>query len=334
MPKPRVSLDSVFVDQVRSEYSLQTLYLVGVSGGRDSMALLHFLNASGFENLIVCHVNHGLRGEASAADAVLVEHIADELGYRYESLSVDVAALAQTTKQSIELAARNARHGFFAEMSAKHDCSDVFLGHHADDQVETVLINLFRGCGMRGLGGIQPSSNHLIDGRDLTFHRPFLEVWREEIDHYCNQLGIPFRDDESNFDAEFALRNRVRNTLIPELSDVFGRDVRGAVERLARVLQMEEAVRESQIDTLYPRVETDGMLDSKALAGLGEADQFRVVARWLAERAVPDCGFAEIERVLELLSDSGDPAKINLPGDYHARRRVGRIFLESNDPPV
>ena len=86
---------------------------------------------------------------------------------------------------------------------------------------------------------------------------------------------------------------------------------------------------ESQIDSIFADlIDNNGALDSKKLTEMAEADQFRIVARWLSESGVPDCGFSEIQRVLDLLSKSGDPAKINLPADVHARRRAGRIFLE------
>lgn len=329
MPKPRVSLDSTFLYQLSAEFSPETPALIGVSGGRDSMVLLHLLKLAGFENLIVCHVNHGLRGSESEADADLVAKIAAELEFKCESKTADVAKYAAETKQSLELAARQVRHDFFAEMALKHDCTGIFLAHHADDQVETVLMNFFRGSGLRGLGGMRRSSEFRHGARDLIFNRPLLEVWGEAIDLYCSENSIPFREDRSNFDPEFAVRNRVRQQLIPDLADIFGRDIRGAVERLSRVLKMEEAVRESQIDSVFDDlIDDNGALDSKKLAEMTEADQFRIVARWLSESGVPDCGFSEIQRVLDLLSESGDPAKINLPADVHARRRAGRIFLE------
>ena len=329
MPKPRVSLDSTFLNQLQAEFQLDVPALIGVSGGRDSMALLHLLKSAGFEHLIVCHVNHELRGNESEADAELVAKVATDLGYESESQSVDVAKYAAETKQSLELAARRVRHDFFAAMAAKHGCSFVFLAHHADDQVETVLMNFFRGSGLRGLGGIRRSSEFQQGARDLIFYRPLLEVWGETIDLYCSENSIPFREDRSNFDPAFAVRNRVRQQLIPDLADIFGRDIRGAVERLSRVLKMEEAVRESQIDSIFADlIDGSGALHAKKLVNMEEADQFRIVARWLLESGVPDCGFSEIQRVLDLLSESGAPAKINLPADVHARRRAGRIFLE------
>ena len=128
-------------------------YLVGVSGGRDSVALLHALVEAGFRRLIVCHLNHGLRGRAAAADARFVATLAARLGLECESEQVDVARLAKKMGQSLETAAREVRYAFFARVARRRRCRSLFLGHHAGDQVETFLFNLFRGSGRGGLGG-------------------------------------------------------------------------------------------------------------------------------------------------------------------------------------
>ena len=125
-------------------------YLIAVSGGRDSVALLHWLGRLGYERLVVCHLNHRLRGRSSDADARFVKKLVARynqgLAWRiqFELASANVRALAKKQKISIETAAREARYAFFAETARRRNCTTIFVAHHADDLVETFLINLFR----------------------------------------------------------------------------------------------------------------------------------------------------------------------------------------------
>ncbi len=134
-------------------------YLVGVSGGRDSVVLLHWLLSLGFGRLIVCHFEHGLRGRAGKADARFVERLAQRHGLEFELGAADVGALAKERKQSIETAARQERLAFFERVGRRRRCLTIFLAHQADDQVETFLLNLFRGAGGRGLGAMRSEIN-------------------------------------------------------------------------------------------------------------------------------------------------------------------------------
>src|SRR5436190_10459126 len=118
-------------------------YLIGVSGGRDSVVLLHWLLAQGYRKLIVCHFEHGLRGRAGKADARFVERLAARSELPFELGSANVGALAARRKQSIETTARRERLEFFQKVSRRRRCPTIFLAHHADDQVETFLLNLF-----------------------------------------------------------------------------------------------------------------------------------------------------------------------------------------------
>src|SRR4029077_17853471 len=123
-------------------------YLIGVSGGRDSVALLHWLTNLGYRKLIVCHLNHQLRGRSSAADGRFVEKLAARYGADFEFGSANVRVIAKKKKNSIETAAREARYSFFARTAKRRRCHTIFLGHHADDLVETFLLNLIRGAGL------------------------------------------------------------------------------------------------------------------------------------------------------------------------------------------
>ena len=169
-------------------FSNDRRYLIGVSGGRDSVALLHWLLGQGYRKLIVCHFEHGLRGRAGKGDARFVEGLAKKYGLNFELASADIASLAADTKQSIETTGRNERLAFFERVARRRRCLTIFLAHQADDQVETFLLNLFRGAGGRGLGAMRLSSNI----GPLEIVRPLLGVWRSEIDRYVKEHRLKF----------------------------------------------------------------------------------------------------------------------------------------------
>ncbi len=145
----------------------ETPYLVGVSGGRDSVVLLHWLVAIGYKNLIVCHLNHQLRGKSSEVDARFVAKLAATYDVDLAIASANVAAVARRKKLSVETAAREERYRFFAQVAKRRRCRTIFLAHHADDLVETFLINLFRGAGMTGLSSMRELSRRPINNVDL-----------------------------------------------------------------------------------------------------------------------------------------------------------------------
>src|ERR1044072_4367429 len=162
------------------DFPPEARYLIGVSGGRDSVALLHWLVNLGYQKLIVCHLNHELRGRSSLADARFVEKIAGKYRAELELESASVRAFATKRKMSIETAARDFRYSFFAKVAKRRRCHMIFLAHHADDLVETFLINLFRGAGSAGLAGMRECSTRCIDDVRLTIVRPALGVWRKQ----------------------------------------------------------------------------------------------------------------------------------------------------------
>ena len=286
-------------------------YLVAVSGGRDSMALLHWLLDGGCRQLVVCHLDHGLR-PASAQDAEFVRAHAHVLRLPEIIERVEISA-----GRSVEAAAREARYGFLARAAREQDCNRILLAHHADDQVETYLFNLLRG----GPGAMRAESTRVVDGVLLRLLRPLLGVWREEIDAYIAANRVPFCEDESNADPRFT-RNRLRHEAIPALNDVMNRDVRRSIWRAAEILAAEDDFLASRPELAEPPAE----LDVAALRALPLALQRRLVHRWLAERGVESAGFDEVESVLGLLGDGA--AKMNLPGGLCARRREKRIFID------
>ncbi len=296
--------------------------LIGVSGGRDSVALLHLLFGAGFKNLIVCHLDHGMRAE-SREDARFVASLAKQLGLRIASARVNVVALAKRKKQSLETAAREARYAFFARVARLEKCPRLFLAHHADDQAETFLFNLFRGSAAAGLAAMRPLATRMVGGVTLQIVRPLLGMWREEIDALIAAHKIAFREDASNTDPRHT-RNRLRHEIIPAIERALGRDIRRAVWRAAEILRDED-------DFLAARPELRDLpetLQTSALRTQPLALQRRIIYAWLRAQRVAEIGFAEVEAVRGLLA--GRRAKVNLPGGWHARRRAKQIFIEGS----
>jgi tRNA(Ile)-lysidine synthase len=295
-------------------------YLVGVSGGRDSVALLHRLIEAGYENLIVCHLNHQLRGRSSQADARFVEKLVAKCHADFELASTNVQTLAKKKKMSIETAAREARYSFFARVAKRRRCHAIFLAHHADDLVETFLINLFRGAGATGLAAMREVFTRRIDDVDLTIVRPLLSVWRDEIDRYVREGRLKFREDASNKNLA-PLRNKIRRRVLPYLEKTLGRNIRQNIWRTATLAAEEENWIESQ---LLGAGNVD--LSVTKLRALPVALQRRQILKWLRGQEIADIGFEVVERIRSLLD--AKIAKTNLPQDRHVRRRAGKIFIE------
>ena len=300
-------------------------YLVGVSGGRDSVALLHALTASGYRRLVVCHLDHGLRGEAGAEDARFVERLAADKKLPVECGHADVPTLAREGKLSLETAAREARYRFFAEVAGRRRCRTLFLAHHADDQVETFLFNLLRGAGSAGLAGMAAETTRTTGRRVLRIVRPLLGVWREEIDAYLATHGLAWREDRTNADPAHATRNRLRAEVLPLLERVMGREVRPSLWRAADILRAEESWMAALLD---PALSAAARLPLASLDGQPVAKQRRLIRAWLAAQSVGGIGYREVESVRGLLDKAAGPAKVNLPKDQHVRRRGGSLFVD------
>jgi tRNA(Ile)-lysidine synthase len=240
----------------------------------------------------------------------------------FELGSANVRALAKKQKMSVETAAREARYAFFAETARRRNCGTIFVAHHADDLVETFLINLFRGAGNAGLSAMREISTRRIDGIDLTIARPFLCVWRKEIDDYVDEHRLRFREDATNKNLN-PLRNRIRHRIVPYLEKTVGRSIRQNIWRTAIIAADEE----KWIDSELPDSKHADLSVVK-LRALPIALQRRALLKWLRKQNVSDIGFDAIERVRSLADRDARIAKVNLPGNRHARRRAGKIFLE------
>jgi tRNA(Ile)-lysidine synthase len=297
-------------------------YLVGISGGIDSVALLYLLLEGGYKNLILVHFNHQLRGVDSDEDALFVQNLANDLQLPCELGTEDVRARALHSKISLETAAREARYDFFGRVVRKNRLQTLLLAHHADDQIETCFFNFLRGTGSAGLAGMLPRSERNIGTTILTVVRPLLSIFKERLRNYLMQRAIPFRHDATN-DSLIPMRNRLRHQLLPLLDDIIGPTYRNAILRTATILVAED----DYLEKLAAPWATQGSLNIEEMKILPLALQRRVVHAWLRMHHFSDVGFVEVERVLSLLNPQ-NAAQINLPECRHAYRSHGKIEIK------
>jgi tRNA(Ile)-lysidine synthase len=322
MRQPRELLgrhDALLVD-----FPTNRRYLIAVSGGRDSVTLLHQMIALGYSKLVVCHLDHQLRGRSSQADARFLSRLAASHNLICEVARTDVRELARKSKVSIETAARIARFAFLVSVARRRRCHTIFLAHHADDLVETALLNFFRGASPGGIAAMRSVSKHRIGKTELTLARPLLHVWRRQIDAYVQQHNLRFREDASNAQLS-ATRNRIRHRILPYIKKQFGRDTRASIWRAAQIWSDEETLLDSLID---PALFTTVAIDLRPFRKLPIALQRRAIVRWLRTREIADVGFDLVENIRALTKPDAEVSKVNLPRNRHVRRRGGKLFIE------
>ena len=298
---------------VNCETSLKSLpesLLIGVSGGVDSVALLHALAKTGRRPVVV-HFDHGWRAE-SGADAEWVRDLAKQFNLKYVT-----GKMRSSAKTHREADARAARYAFFARTARRLKIPHLVLAHHADDQVETFLMQLLRGSGAAGRG-MDPVSER--DG--LVLHRPWLGVWKKEIMAYAKCHRLQWRNDVTNTDTRHR-RNLIRHRILPYLQKQISTQVAENLWRSAEITRVESEWLDALCAEMADRVE----LPVKILHAAPVAQQRRTILRWLQNHGITNIGFADVEAIRGLLEKT-IPAKINLSAGRFARRRAGKIFVE------
>jgi len=296
--------------------------LVGVSGGPDSVCLLHILDhlkETLGVSLHVVHLNHMLRGAASDADAGYVSRLAQRLGLPVTVAERDVLAYKQEHRLSLEEAARQARYDFFAEVATSLGARRIALGHTAADQMETILMHLVRGSGLAGIRGMQPLViwRSPASGTCLRLVRPLLDVDREETEAYCQAYVLEPRSDFSNYSLDYT-RNRFRHELVP-LLESYNPNVGAALLRTARAAADAVSYLEEQLSLTWDQVVSEQpdrlLLDTMAVAALHPALRRHLLRRVLEQLLgeLTDIESVHIEKMIEAL---GKPAgkKLSLPG--------------------
>ena len=293
-------------------------YLIGLSGGADSVALLTALLPdirSGRIRAEAVHVNHGLRGEASDGDEAFARKLCETEGIPFTAYHPDLR------DRKDEKSAREARYRCFAQRMSETGADALLLAHHADDQAETVLMHLMRGTGPEGLSGMAVSSS--VYG--FTVIRPMLKLRREEIREALKSDGIEWREDATNTEDTY-LRNRIRHRLIPEMEKISA----DAAVRIARAAQLTAEDNEAlnlEADKLMRDFSRGELLDAEAVKGQPSALKKRILRMWWQRlqpgREERELSAAKTEELLGLISRKS--GKVNLPGGMYAVR--GKQFL-------
>jgi tRNA(Ile)-lysidine synthase len=279
--------------------------LVAVSGGIDSMVLLDMLiRLAPTMNLTlgVAHYDHGLRGEASKQDAQFVIEWARNRGLKVYVGHGDVRQIADDHKLSIEEAARRARYTFLRKVARKHRFPVVVTGHTANDNAETVLLNLVRGSGVRGLAAIPPVRQM---GEGVILGRPLLDFERSEVERYAKEMAIEWREDESNESSKF-LRNRLRSELLPLLQQ-YNPSIVGTLNTTAEIMRNLEQYLSQSVQSAIERVIVEKSKERLALnlhqiKHFLPAMQTEIVQRGVSQAFdIPPISFNATERALALL---------------------------------
>lgn len=299
------------------------LVVVGVSGGPDSVALLHILlqlqEPLGFQ-VHAAHLHHGLRSEADQ-DQDLVEAICRDWQVPYFLHRVDVAGIARTKKMSVEEAGREARYSYLEDLRRQLGGHKVATAHHRGDQAETVLLHLIQGTGARGLQGILPRRDRII--------RPLLDVTRTEIMEYLQTYALPYRIDCSNFDNNY-LRNRIRWELLPFLEENFNPAMVDTLCRLAAVMREENYYWDEQVRKAIDEVVTGGE-GAKLVAPAGSIEQMplamrrRFVHQLLRQAGSRWVTWDDVDRVIDLLSRPGSDRRVPVSGGQWVRKSYDRL---------
>ncbi len=330
--------------------TLAETVVIGVSGGPDSLCLLHLLCRlrPRYElNLHVAHLHHGMRGAEADADAEYVRALAADWGLPSTAQQIDIPALARDHRLALEEAARRARYAFLCRVAEEVGARTIAVGHNADDQTETILMHWLRGSGLAGLRGMLPLTN-LGDYRlfealepqfsaprlqpgfsDFRLIRPLLQVTRTEIEDYCDLHGLEPRFDRSNLDTTY-FRNWMRHRVLPLLAE-HNPNISEVIRRSATVIADDYALLRSLLEDTWSRVVVEESTLIEPSRSPGERIVFDL-ARWRAlpiglqrstlreaihrlRRSLRNINFLHVENALLVARDGTTGDQATLPQD-------------------
>lgn len=316
--------------------SKNSTIIAGVSGGPDSLTLLHVLLELSEEanlHIIPVHVNHGLRENADYEERHLTDICAD-WGVSCVVKRIDCCRIARQKKCSLEEAGREERYRIFSEVAKEAQESGVpkdriyiAVAHNADDQCETVLQRIVRGTGIHGLRGI-PFTRE--DEQGFTIIRPLLSVKRKEIESYVQDQGLIPNYDETNQETEYT-RNRIRLELIPYLEKNLNPGVRESLRNLSEIATMEDDYMEQETERYFHEAQWEGanVLDVTKVRALHPAMEYRVVDRFLKQAVKADAIRKNIlDSAVKLVRSENPSARMNLPGGHVLKRQYNQLILE------
>lgn len=302
-----------------------TPILVGFSGGADSSALLYMISEYSKQTgakIYAAHVNHGIRGKEADRDELHCRKVAESLGIELFVCHADVPAYAEKMGLGIELAARELRYAFFDDMMSKYSIPLLATAHNANDNLETMLFNIARGCGLNGACGI-PAVRKCNSGFVI---RPILSMSRKEILKYCATSGISFVTDSTNLDTDYT-RNMIRAEIIPALERINENAVENA-SRLARSLNDDRLCLESMTDMFLEDICDDASIEAEKIIGAPRAISDRAIIALYSDICpggkLEQC---HIEAIRSLCHKRVPHSRIQLPQNIDAVIESGKLYI-------
>lgn len=305
--------------------------IVAVSGGPDSVCLLHvlFKLKEKYElTLFVAHVNHQLRGLHADEDMRFVREMSESLGLPFYAKVENVAKLASDMHMSLEQAGRYVRYNFFRELKGQLKADKIAVAHNKDDQAETVLLHFLRGTGTQGLTGMDPVSGDII--------RPLIEFSRKDIETYIKENGLKYRTDYTNYEINYT-RNRIRLELIPYLREHFNRKITDVIVQTADILREEDNYIQKDVEEVCKRIchmSQDGVqINLKEFSELQLAIKRRLIKKAIQMVKGNDLNveFKHINYIIDFVEHGNSGNRIDIPGNLCVGLQYGKIkvFLSS-----
>lgn len=300
--------------------------VLGVSGGADSVSLFFVmleLREKYNIEIVVVHVNHGIRGDDAKRDENYVKELCGKYGIPFECIHADVRRMAKDFKLSEEEMGRKVRYDAFTEVAKKYNGNKIAVAHNQNDVSETVLLNLFRGSGMKGLAGMEPVRNGLI--------RPLLCVKRSEIEEFLSSRGIPYQNDETNFETDYT-RNKIRLKVLPYVEKEINERASEHIVRSAGILSVASDFILKQMEMAYQetvtRAEDEWQIELLKFNALHEMIKSELVRKVLFEIAgkQKDIEMTHIESVMEL-AGKGAGKRVSLPYGMEAVHQYNKLVL-------
>lgn len=308
--------------------------LIGVSGGPDSLALLYFLDKfkEGLAiELGVAHLHHQLRGRQADADEAFVMEFCRERGIPFFSIKKDIATIAKKKKISIEEAGRHERHAFLNFLASEEGFDRIALGHHLNDQAETMLMRLIRGSGVKGLGGMKAN-------RDSLLIRPFLFLGKKDLVAYCEKNKLAFRTDASNFAGDYT-RNKIRLEIMPAIRTINPQADQHFFD-FSQIASGYEEFLQAYVDQIEGQIlyQEDGLVHFDRRNWLKEKAivQSELLRRGIIQfkGSLKEIEYNHIMTLQNLLRSDKTSSEIHLPGGIKVVRRYNQVRIEDRITPA
>lgn len=304
--------------------------LVGLSGGPDSVCLLHLLHTIKQKYSLeigAAHINHMIRGEEALEDEKYAKNLCEKLGINFYSIRIEIEKIAKERGISTETAGRDERYAFFNKISNENGYTKIATAHNANDQAETIIMRMMRGTGLEGLGGIPVI-------RDGKYIRPILFLERGYIEKYCIDNDLEPRIDKTNLENIYS-RNKIRLDILPYMKENFNKDVVKAINRMSLLLQEDNEFINSEAKKAFSKyciVKKDEIIINKELFDKEKAIITRVIRKALTtiSNSTYDFEMKHIKEVIEL-KDIGTNKRIDLPNGIYAKNIYGEIYLKKKE---